>query len=62
MTEEQKEIIDLFFSQISDTGKITLHQVEYMLEIALSGVECKKDLCPSEILDIKNIKSLLKGL
>ena len=62
MSKDQIEIITLFFEQIKESGEITLHHIRSMLEIALDGVESKKDLSDSEKQDIKSIRELIKGL
>ena len=39
-----------------------LQDIYVLLSKALDGVENKKDLTDSELLDIKNIRELIKGL
>ena len=57
-----KETVDCMMKQIKNSESVTIHQAAYFLEIALEGVESKKDLCDGDIDIIKNIRQMIKGL
>ena len=65
-TKEKEElyidIADNIKKQVKSGNHINLFKVTLLLEAALKGVETKKDLTPSEQLDIKRIRELIKGL
>lgn len=47
---------------LKERNTLYLNDIYILLSKALDGVENKKDLTDSELLDIKNIRELIKGL
>ena len=55
-------VLDNCKEYLKKRNTIYLQDVYVLLSKALDGVENKKDLTDSELLDIKNIRDLIKGL
>ena len=55
-------IIDNVKERLIKHDEVFISSVACLLEKALEGVESKKDLCDSEIEDIKKIRNMIKGL
>ena len=62
MNKEQMEVLEANFDRILRTKEIDLHIIDYMLQIALSGVSGKSDLSSEERLCVKSIRESIKGL
>ena len=50
--------------QMKKSETVTLHQAGILLQYAIeeSGAKQKKDLCDSDLLTIKGIRKIIKGL
>lgn len=62
---EREDIIKVLEDVIKDVKKyddISLHYITLLLKYSLKGVKDKKDLYPIDIIDIKSIRELIKGL
>ena len=50
--------------QMKKSGTVTIHQAGILLRYAIeeSGAKTKKDLCDGDLLTIKGIRKIIKGL
>lgn len=55
-------VIDNCKEFLNERNRIYLGDICSLLEKALEGIEDKKDLCDREILEIKIIRNMIKGL
>ena len=62
---EKEDIIKVLEDVIKDVKKyddISLHHITLLLKCSLKGIKDKKDLYPIDIINIKSIRELIKGL
>lgn len=60
--ETLNAILDNCKGTLNARDTLYIGQVVCLLEKALEGIEDKKDLCDREIMEIKIIRNMIKGL